>query len=444
MFCKAFSLLASISCFTLITFSPVRSNQNDITKIVSGNINGMKIDRYGNLYASVNIKTENGYNKAEIIKWNGNEWSSLNSQISEGTISTFMIDDFGNIYVGGRFKYAGGVEVNGITMWDGNTWKALGTGMRHTEDNIMFVNSIALDDAGNLYAGGSFDFAGNELVNNLAKWDGKTWSNLGNGVSGENGKKGFVNSIVIDEKANIYVSGSFANAGAVEAQNLAKWDGNSWSSIDHIDNQMTDIVKVDSGNFYAVISYSVGVASYGRGAGSSRTMTGVYIQTKDSSWKLLGNMSEQSISNLMFDPEGDLYAMFSNFLSKWDGQKWGVLDGMREVIPVLHSYSIDSLGNIYAAGSGTATTSKTDVFYKWDGKSWEKLSNFTNEQTLIGRLGGSFRKNMKSNSEKRHVIYTIDGRQCYKIQSLNLARGMYIKHHKNKEKSSRRPMIVIK
>lgn len=444
MSCKALSLLASFSSITLLSFSPVRSDQNDITEILSGVVNEMKTDKYGNLYASVNIKTGNVYNKAEIIKWNGYEWHRLNSQISGGVITTFEIDDFGNIYVGGSFKYAGGFEANGVAMWDGNSWKALGTGMKNIDDRPTQVLSIALDGSGNLYAGGTFDYAGDELVNNLAKWDGNTWSNLGNGVSRKDGVKGFVSSIFIGEKDDIYVCGRFANAGSVEANNIAKWDGNSWSStIDYKDNEWTPEIVIDnSGKFYAIVGINVSVATYGKGTSSERTMWGVYIQPKDSGWKSLGGISESSKHSLMCGSEGDLYVINNGSLMKWDGQNWRGLDGISEVIREFHSYFIDNLGNIFVAG-GTVAGLKTDVFYKWDGKTWQKLSNFTNEQTLI-KPDDSFRKNLKSNSETRDVIYTMDGRQCHKIESFKSARGVYLIHRNNKDRLARRRMVVMK
>lgn len=43
------------------------------------------------------------------------------------------------------------------------------------------VNALALDAAGNLYAGGSFLAAGGAAIPSLARWNGSSWSALGSG-----------------------------------------------------------------------------------------------------------------------------------------------------------------------------------------------------------------------------------------------------------------------
>ena len=45
------------------------------------------------------------------------------------------------------------------------------------------VNALAVDGAGNLYAGGCFTTAGGVAANNVAKWDGSAWSALGSGIA---------------------------------------------------------------------------------------------------------------------------------------------------------------------------------------------------------------------------------------------------------------------
>ena len=47
-----------------------------------------------------------------------------------------------------------------------------------------WVSALALDGAGNLYAGGGFLNAGGVWVGHIAKWNGSTWSALGSFMSG--------------------------------------------------------------------------------------------------------------------------------------------------------------------------------------------------------------------------------------------------------------------
>ena len=74
------------------------------------------------------------------------------------------VDGAGNLYAGGDFNTAGGIPANNVARWDGNVWSALGNG---TDGRIA---ALAWDGAGNLYAGGLWT---------LPRWDGSTWSEFG-------------------------------------------------------------------------------------------------------------------------------------------------------------------------------------------------------------------------------------------------------------------------
>lgn len=70
---------------------------------------------------------------------------------------------------------------------------------------------------GMLYVGGRFLFAGSALANNIARWDGATWLTMETGVSGS--------VYAITARANmIIVGGGFASAGPEVAKNIAQWD----------------------------------------------------------------------------------------------------------------------------------------------------------------------------------------------------------------------------
>ena len=64
----------------------------------------------------------------------------------QGTAMALAPD--GSLYAGGDFHEAGGVTVNHVARWDGSQWHALDTG------TVGDVYALAVDAAGNLYAGG--------------------------------------------------------------------------------------------------------------------------------------------------------------------------------------------------------------------------------------------------------------------------------------------------
>ena len=79
-------------------------------------------------------------------------------------------------------------------------------------------------DGGDLYVGGSFLQAGGVWVTNIARWNGSTWSALGGGVSG-------VVSAIAARNGVVYAGGNFATVSGLTVNGIARWDGTSWSAL---------------------------------------------------------------------------------------------------------------------------------------------------------------------------------------------------------------------
>jgi RHS repeat-associated protein len=94
---------------------------------------------------------------------------------------------------------------------------------------------FALATIGNkLFAGGTFTNAGgNSSANYIAEWDGNVWTNLGTGVGGLNsfGKPGAVYALAACG-SNLYVGGDFTTVGGhTNANGIARWDGKQWTTL---------------------------------------------------------------------------------------------------------------------------------------------------------------------------------------------------------------------
>ena len=156
-----------------------------------------------------------GSNPAVPIEDDGQRQAGL--AISEGRLGSLSsvyalaLDSFGNLYVGGTFTIAGGTSANNIAKWNGSTWSALGSGMDYP------LNSIVFDSSDNLYAGGNFTTAGDTTANKIAKWNGSTWSALGLGMNSD------MYTLAFDKLGNLYAGGSFTTAGGATANHIAKW-----------------------------------------------------------------------------------------------------------------------------------------------------------------------------------------------------------------------------
>jgi len=118
-----------------------------------------------------------------------------------------------NLYTGGSFTTAGGIAARVIAKWNGSSWSALGSGLIGV--NWPFVSALAVSGC-DLYVGGDFTPAFNGSVgNNIAKWDGSSWSALGSGMNRP------VNALVVSG-CDLYAGGPFTIAGGKVSAYIAR------------------------------------------------------------------------------------------------------------------------------------------------------------------------------------------------------------------------------
>ncbi|MCD4748593.1 MAG: hypothetical protein K8R59_04390 [Thermoanaerobaculales bacterium] len=244
-----------------------------------------------------------------IAKWDGSSWSALSGPAGVGVESiTFdqlyvaalaVYDDGAGqaLYAGGFFHIAGGITVNHIAKWDGSAWSALigssGTGV---ESSGSVKALVVYDDATGpaLFVGGWFEFAGEILTRRIAKWNGSEWTAL-NGPSGAGMEHAVYSLAVHDDGAGerLYAGGRFVSAGGIEANFIAKWDGNVWSGLTGpADNGMIHTALESS--IYQSVS---ALASFNDGSGPALFAGGDF--TSAGGWPS-SNIAKWACENLLF------------------------------------------------------------------------------------------------------------------------------------------------
>lgn len=180
------------------------------------------------LYATGRFTNAGSVTVNRIAKWNGQSWSPLGSGLDERGSSLAVFDDGGGprLYVGGNFQQAGGATSPNLARWNGTAWSPLPGPLVGGEVLALTV----FDDGGGaaLHAGGSFTGAPNGVGNRIAKWNGQSWSTLGVGMNDQ------VSALAVFDDgtgAALYAGGWFTTAGGVPAGRIAKWDGGSWSPL---------------------------------------------------------------------------------------------------------------------------------------------------------------------------------------------------------------------
>jgi hypothetical protein len=189
------------------------------------------------LYAAGLFTTAGSTPANRIARLDGDRWSALDGggiggplRGSDRVQALASYDDGSGpaLFAAGAFSLAGGSPANDVARWDGSTWSALGTGLGGGVFPIARAMATFDDGSGTrLYVGGTFSSAGGGPVANLAAWDGASWSDVGGGLDGD-----VICLVVFDDGSGpaLYVGGDFTHAGGVASEGVARWDGTAWSS----------------------------------------------------------------------------------------------------------------------------------------------------------------------------------------------------------------------
>ena len=244
---------------------------------VGDTINDICVAPNGGVYVTGVFTSIDGVAAVNIAYWDGSTWSALSTGIDADGLHVQVAPN-GDLYVGGAFNNAGGVPANSIARWDGSSWHKVGAtaGLNDQVYSIaiakdgktvyvggMFtdqftlsanallriakydvssdtfsamgngfddnVNEVIISPSNYVYACGSFLFSGIAPMNYIGKWNGSTWEQLGNGLTG-----GSILSFAISNKSDIVAVGNFTGNGDMDMKGIALWNGSTWTNLDII------------------------------------------------------------------------------------------------------------------------------------------------------------------------------------------------------------------
>jgi hypothetical protein len=179
------------------------------------------------LYIAGRFTVAGGRN-GHIARWNGTQFEEVGGGLTGGDnprATILAVYDFGDgdeLVVGGNFLLAGGDDASNIARWNGDTFTPVGEGFDNT---VTALNATDIGGGQKLYAGGSFILSGGTQVNGFASWDGDGWETVGDGVSGGTvpGLAAVVEYDLPGVGKSLVVTGGFSFAGFDEARNIAIW-----------------------------------------------------------------------------------------------------------------------------------------------------------------------------------------------------------------------------
>jgi hypothetical protein len=311
-------------------------------------------------------------------------WQNLSAN---GIIEALVIASNGDLYVGGRFSQVGSVSAYNVAKWNGTTWSSLGTGISNGTDGLIFA--LALASNGDLYVGGVFGNAGGVAAPNVARWNGAAWSSLGSGASndiapGSTASNGSVHALAIVSNGDVYVGGSFSLAGGLPVNNVAKWNGTTWSSLGSgTSNGVTSNQRAVPATIYALAAAGTSVYLCGAFTQAGGTTASGVVKWTGSAFNTLGSAFSiyDTMLCLAVASNGDVYVggqftqaggVAARGVARWNGITWSSVGGGPN--NYVYALVLTSTGDLYAGGLFTTagSTSVSNVA-RWNGSAWSSL-----------------------------------------------------------------------
>jgi hypothetical protein len=173
-----------------------------------------------------------------LARWNGTRWASVADPAASGAVWALARGSIGagdRLYAGGGFTSIGGVTAGRVAQFDGTTWQALGTGIAGPFSPTVFALALFDDGTGGgtqLYAAGRFDSADGQPAPLIAKWTTQGWRRVGSNLAGASIFSDISALTVFDDGSGpaLYAGGSDFRVDGQPAT-AARWDGTTWTRV---------------------------------------------------------------------------------------------------------------------------------------------------------------------------------------------------------------------
>lgn len=205
----------------------------------------------GELYVGGSFAKAGGNTAYSLARWNGSAWIWIYgvtiSDFARGSVSALEVYN-GDLIVGGSFLKAGGNSANNIARFNGTSWSQMGSGVT---EGSYYTAVYALAVYNNeLIVGGHFSKAGGISANEIARWNGSSWLPFGNGMNGTVYALTVYNDLLI-------AAGIFTTADGVSANRIACWNGVSWQPFNGGTNGTVNALHIYDGDLIVGGNFTV-------------------------------------------------------------------------------------------------------------------------------------------------------------------------------------------
>lgn len=303
-------------------------------------------------------------------------WSKLPGENFKGSIGELYVKG-DTIYIGGGFNQTGNNTQIYAAKFDGTSWSMIGDGL-----NAAVSHFIEKDNK--LMVLGVFNKFGSKLLNYAATYSQAAgWEPLininsftGKGLNDYPAANAGANAFCVAGN-DLYMGGRFSAAGNKIVNHIARWDGTEWHSIGS--GNENGVSAVPQSEFDLAQAYVTSIAVSG---------DKVYVGG-------------------CFDKAGSMPA---KSIAVWDGTSWSALGdglGTSDINSRPLVQCIQVVGNdVYVGGTFSKAGSNNNVgnIARWDGTQWNRVgygfSDYVgclNYHNGILYAGGNFERELISN-----------------------------------------------
>lgn len=176
----------------------------------------IKLD--GQAAASLAISSSVADTAYLIYRTKAGVWTSAGTV--DGPVYCIVEDANGRIYAGGDYANIGGVTTDNIAYFEDGAWHDMDGGL----DDV--VRALAVGPNGDIWAGGGA-LAPGGATSSVAVWDWVSWE----APAVANNPGATVYALAFDGAGNLFIGGSYANAGGVAVNGICYWDGAAYNTM---------------------------------------------------------------------------------------------------------------------------------------------------------------------------------------------------------------------
>jgi hypothetical protein len=276
----------------------------------------------------------------------------------QGFVSAMVRTANGDLIAGGYFAVADNELVNNVARFDGTSWRAMGSGIAGN------VRAATLMPNGDVVVGGAITAAGGMPASNIARWTGTSWSSVGTGVTG------IIDHLITLPNGDLVAAGTLTMAGGQAVTDIARWNGSSWSAM-------------GSTGLHAISALTVKPNGTLIAAGDAWTGVPEIVSWNGTAWVGLPGLATTSLLSVSVCQalsNGNLFIKAQNVngvangVAIWDGVQLNPLP-----LPPVHILEVleAANGDLIAAARGNLATQPQSPVVRFDGTSWTTLGAST-------------------------------------------------------------------